>query len=163
MTAWTDTVSKTFKNGRLSNPAYQFKDALQDAKKFYKKGEVAVVGVAKKTRKVVGKVAKKTGKAVRKTGKVVGKVAKKTGKAVRKTGKAIKSGLKKRSSKYSGKTRKNNKSRKYKKMKGGDPMLPGYNSSDGGSNFNQMNPTTSHSGADPRLPPGADPGLLRNT
>ena len=144
MTAWTDTVSKTFKNGRLSNPAYQFKDALQDAKKFYKKGEVGVVGVAKKTRKVVGKVAKKTGKAVRKTGK------------------AIKSGLKKRSSKYSGKTRKNNKSRKYKKMKGGDPMLPGYNSSDSGSNYNQMNPTTSHSGADPSLPPGADPSLLRN-
>lgn len=144
MTAWIDTVKKTFKDGRLSNPAYQFKDALKDAKKFYKKGEGAVVGVANNTRKVVGKVAKKTGKAMRKTGK------------------AIKSGLKKRSSKYSGKTRKNNKSRKYKKMKGGDPMLPGYNSSDSGSNFNQMNPTTSHSGADPSLPPGADPSLLRN-
>jgi len=97
MTAWTDTVSKTFKNGRLSNPAYQFKDALQDAKKFYKKGEVGVVGVAKKTRKVVGKVAKKTGKALRKTGK------------------AVTSRFNKRSSKYRGKTRKNRKGRTYRK------------------------------------------------
>jgi hypothetical protein len=104
MTAWTDTVSKTFKNGRLSNPAYQFKDALQDAKKFYKKGEVGVVGVAKKTRKVVGKVAKKTGKALRKTGK-----------ALRKTGKAVTSRFNKRSSKYRGKTRKNRKGRTYRK------------------------------------------------
>tara|TARA_E500000178_G_scaffold355247_1_gene427180 strand:+ start:2907 stop:3230 length:324 start_codon:yes stop_codon:yes gene_type:complete len=99
MTAWTDTVKKTFKQGRLSNPAYQFKDALKDAKKIYKKGEVALVDAAKKTRKVVGKVAKKTGKAMRKTGK------------------AIKIRLKKRSSKR--KTRKHGKSRKYKK-RGGD-------------------------------------------
>lgn len=98
MTAWTDTVKKTFKEGRLSNPAYQFKDALKDAKKIYKKGEVAVVDVAKKTKKVVRKAANKTGKAMRKTGKV------------------IKSRLKKRSSKR--KTRKHNNSRKYKKRGG---------------------------------------------
>ena len=100
MTAWIDTVKKTFKQGRSSNPAYQFKDALKDAKKIYKKGEVAVVDATKKTRKVVRKAAKKTGKAMRKTGK------------------AIKSRLKKRSSKR--RTRKHGKSRKYKKMKGGD-------------------------------------------
>ena len=98
MTAWTDTVKKTFKQGRLSNPSYQFKDALKDAKKFYKKGEVAVVDTAKKTRKVVRKTAKKTGKAMRKTGK------------------AIKSRFKKRSSKN--RTRKHGKSRKYKKRGG---------------------------------------------
>lgn len=95
MTAWTDTVKKTFKEGRLSNPSYQFKDALKDAKKFYKKGEGAVVDAAKKTRKVVRKVAKKTGKAARKTGK------------------EIKFRIKKYSSKN--RTRKHNKSRKYKK------------------------------------------------
>ena len=88
MTAWTDTVKKTFKEGRLSNPSYQFKDALKDAKKFYKKGQVAVVHVANKTKKVVHKAAKKTGK-------------------------AIKFRLKKRSSKR--RTRKHGKSRKYKK------------------------------------------------
>ena len=105
MTAWTDTVKKTFKEGRLSNPSYQFKDALKDAKKFYKKGEVAVVDAAKKTRKVVRKAAKKTGKAMRKTGK------------------AIKSRLKKRSSKR--RTRKHGKSRKYKK-KGGEHIHTGH-------------------------------------
>ena len=99
MTDWTDTVKKTFKQGRLSNPAYQFKDALKDAKKFYKKGEVVVGDVAKKTRKVMNKVAKKTGKTMRKTGK------------------AIKFRLKKHS--YDNKTRKHNKGRKYKK-KGGE-------------------------------------------
>lgn len=103
MTAWIDTVKKTFKQGRLSNPAYQFKDALKDAKKFYKKGEVAVVDAAKKTSKVVRKTAKKTGKAMRKTGKV------------------IKSRFKKRSSKN--RTRKHNKSRKYKK-RGGNHHYP---------------------------------------
>ena len=39
MTLWTDTVKKTFKQGRLTNPAYQFKNALKDAKKYYKKGK----------------------------------------------------------------------------------------------------------------------------
>ena len=105
MTAWTDTVKKTFKQGRLSNPSYQFKDALKDAKKFYKKGEVAVVDAAKKTSKVVRKTAKKTGKALRKTGK------------------AIKFRLKKRSSKR--RTRKHGKSRKYKK-RGGDKNHGGF-------------------------------------
>lgn len=87
-TAWVETVKKTFKQGRLSNPAYQFKDALKDAKKYYKKGEVAVVDAAKKTKK-----------------------------AMRKTGKKIRSRFAKRSSKHRGKHR---KSRKYRKMKGGE-------------------------------------------
>ena len=33
MTAWTDTVKNTFKEGRLSNPSYQFKDALKQKQK----------------------------------------------------------------------------------------------------------------------------------
>lgn len=39
MTLWNDTVKKTFEQGRLTNPTYQFKDALKDAKKFYRKGK----------------------------------------------------------------------------------------------------------------------------
>ena len=87
-TDWVKTVKKTFKQGRLSNPAYQFKDALKDAKKYYKKGEVAVVDAAKKTKK-----------------------------AMRKTGKKIRSRFAKRSSKHRGK---HGKSRKHRKMKGGE-------------------------------------------
>ena len=53
MTAWTDTVKKTFKQGRLSNPSYQFKDALKDAKKYYTKGkEVAFDAVKNKKARV---------------------------------------------------------------------------------------------------------------
>jgi hypothetical protein len=77
MTAWTDTVKKTFKQGRLSNPSYQFKDALKDAKKYYKKGkektgdvleqgkDIAMVAV-KKARKVSRKVSKKVRKSMNK-------------------------------------------------------------------------------------------------
>lgn len=43
MTVWTDTVKKTFEQGRLTNPTYQFKDALKDAKKFYNKGKNAAM------------------------------------------------------------------------------------------------------------------------
>lgn len=43
MTEWADTVKKTFEQGRLTNPTYQFKDALRDAKKFYKKGKNAAM------------------------------------------------------------------------------------------------------------------------
>ena len=92
MTAWNDTVKKTFEEGRLSNPNYQFKQALKDAKKYYKKGQVAVVDVAEKTGKVVKSAAKKTGRAVK-------KVIKKTRKAFSK---------KKKGKKYG-------KSRKYRK------------------------------------------------
>ena len=82
-TDWVKTVKKTFKQGRLSNPAYQFKDALKDAKKYYKKGEVAVVDAAKKTKK-----------------------------AMRKTGKKIRSRFAKRSSKHRGKHGKSRKYKK---------------------------------------------------
>ena len=37
MSSWIDTVKETFKKGRLSNPSYQFKDALKDAKKYITK------------------------------------------------------------------------------------------------------------------------------
>ena len=60
MTLWTDTVKKTFKQGRLTNPAYQFKNALKDAKKYYKKGKTVTVDAVKKT----GKFARKTQKNV---------------------------------------------------------------------------------------------------
>ena len=36
--SWMDTVKKTFRTNRKTNKAYQFKDALKDAKKIYKKG-----------------------------------------------------------------------------------------------------------------------------
>ena len=83
MSSWLDTVKKTFKDGRKRNASYKFKDALKDAKKVYKKGEVAVVGVAKKTRK-----------------------------AFRKTGKKIRSRFAKRTSKYRGKHGKSRKHKK---------------------------------------------------
>lgn len=53
MTTWLDTVKKTFKEGRLKNANYKLKDALRDAKKVYKKGETAVVNVARKTKKAI--------------------------------------------------------------------------------------------------------------
>lgn len=43
MTLWNETVKKTFEQGRLTNPTYQFKDALKDAKKFYNKGKNAAM------------------------------------------------------------------------------------------------------------------------
>lgn len=61
-TEWVNTVKKTFKQGRLSNPAYQFKDALKDAKKYYKKGKETAVDVAKKTKKTTSKYFKKSNK-----------------------------------------------------------------------------------------------------
>ena len=59
MTAWLDTVKKTFKEGRVKNANYKLKDALRDAKKVYKKGEVAVVKVARKTKKAIKRRLKK--------------------------------------------------------------------------------------------------------
>lgn len=38
MTAWTDLVSKMFKEGRSSNPNFKLKDAMKSAAKVYKKG-----------------------------------------------------------------------------------------------------------------------------
>ena len=62
-TEWINTVKKTFKQGRLSNPAYQFRDALKDAKKYYKKGKETAVDVAEKTKKSTSKYFKKSKKA----------------------------------------------------------------------------------------------------
>jgi hypothetical protein len=67
MTAWTDTVKKTFKQGRLTNPAYQFKNALKDASKYYKKGEDVAVEAVKKTSKHARKLKKKVTFRIRKT------------------------------------------------------------------------------------------------
>ena len=75
MTAWTDAVKKTFKQGRLSNPSYQFKDALMDAKKIYKKGQSMAVDTVKKTTKAASKVKKNVTSRLRKTMK--GKTGKK--------------------------------------------------------------------------------------
>ena len=73
MTAWTDAVMKTFKKGRLSNPSYQFKTALRDTKKYYKKGKVAAMDVAEKGVEIVKKAARKSEKVGKKIGKKVGK------------------------------------------------------------------------------------------
>ena len=77
MTAWTDTVKKTFKQGRLSNPSYQFKDALKDAKKYYTKGKEVAFDAVKKTGKVALKVKKGVTKRLRKSMKKMGKKGKK--------------------------------------------------------------------------------------
>lgn len=61
-TEWVNTVKKTFKQGRLSNPAYQFKDALKDAKKYYKKGKETALHVGKKAKKTTSKYFKKSKK-----------------------------------------------------------------------------------------------------
>lgn len=67
MTLWTDTVKKTFKQGRLTNPAYQFKNALKDAKKYYKKGKTVTVDAVKKTSKHARKLKKTVTSRVRKS------------------------------------------------------------------------------------------------
>lgn len=67
MTAWTDAVKKTFKQGRLSNPSYQFKNALVDAKKIYKKGESVAIDTVKKTSKAAIKVKKNVTSRLRKS------------------------------------------------------------------------------------------------
>lgn len=64
MTLWNDTVKKTFEQGRLTNPTYQFKDALKDAKKFYNKGK----NVAMKTKSNVTYRVKKMMKKGKKSG-----------------------------------------------------------------------------------------------
>jgi len=79
MTLWTDTVKKTFKQGRLTNPAYQFKNALKDAKKYYKKGKTVTVDAIKKTGKFARKTQKNVTSRVRKSlrGKKSGDTSKK--------------------------------------------------------------------------------------
>lgn len=42
-TAWTDHVTKFFKEQKLNNPEYTFKQALKEAGKTFKKGRNAVV------------------------------------------------------------------------------------------------------------------------
>ena len=41
-TAWTDHVTKFFREQKLKNPAYTFKQALKEAGKTFKKGTNAV-------------------------------------------------------------------------------------------------------------------------
>jgi hypothetical protein len=68
MTAWTDLVSKVFKEERAKNPAFQFKDALKLASK--RKSEMGSSSSAapSKSRKKRGKSkkSKKGGKSRRK-------------------------------------------------------------------------------------------------
>lgn len=90
---WMTTVKKTFKQGRLSNPSYLYKDALKDAKKYYKKGKA------------------KTGD-VLEQGKDIAMVAVKKARKVRKN---ISRKLKKLSMKKKPKHFKKGKSRKYRK------------------------------------------------
>lgn len=69
MSAWLDTVKKTFKDGRSKDPNYKFKNALKDAKKFYNKGKEVVVDAAVKTRKGIKKGVKRVSKKIRKMSK----------------------------------------------------------------------------------------------
>jgi hypothetical protein len=71
MTAWTDTVKKTFHMNRKTNKNYQFKDALKDASKFYKKGTGVVSEVASKGTGAVVKVARKGSSVAKKAAKKV--------------------------------------------------------------------------------------------
>jgi len=57
MTAWTDFVSKVFKEERAKNPAFQFKDALKMASK--RKSEM---GSSSSAAAAPGKTMKKRGK-----------------------------------------------------------------------------------------------------
>ena len=77
---YMNTYMKTFKKGRLSNPSYQFKTALRDTKKYYKKGKVAAMDVAEKGVEIAKKAARKSKKVVKKVGKKVGKKLGLTGK-----------------------------------------------------------------------------------
>lgn len=62
MSEWTKFVSAFYKKKHASNPNYQFKDALKEAAKVYKKGSSAVVGKTKKS----SKKSKKSGKSQKK-------------------------------------------------------------------------------------------------
>ena len=55
MTLWNDTVKKTFEEGRLTNPTYQFKEALKDAKKLYNKGAKEKSNVTYRVKKAMKK------------------------------------------------------------------------------------------------------------
>ena len=57
MTAWTDTVKATYKEGKAKNSLYSLKDAMLDAKKVYKSSAKTISNVANK---VVPKIGKKT-------------------------------------------------------------------------------------------------------
>jgi len=71
MTAWTDFVSKVFKEERAKNPAFQFKDALKMASK--RKSEMG--SSSSSSAAAPGKTMKKRGKS---------KKSKKRGKSRRK-------------------------------------------------------------------------------
>jgi len=75
MTAWTDAVKKTFHMNRKTNKSYQFKNALIDAKKIYKKGSGVISDTASKGTGLVRKT-------VRKGTGMVKKVARKAKRAV---------------------------------------------------------------------------------
>jgi hypothetical protein len=47
MSAWNDLVKKTFQMGKAKNSTYKLKDAMKEARKFYKKGTDAASGVVK--------------------------------------------------------------------------------------------------------------------
>jgi hypothetical protein len=69
MTAWTDFVSKVFKEERAKNPAFQFKDALKMAsKRKSEMGSSSAAAAPSKSRKKRGKSkkSKKSGKSRRK-------------------------------------------------------------------------------------------------
>lgn len=48
MSAWTDFVTKHFKEQKKKNASYRFRDALKDAAKLYKKGSSAMSSSTKK-------------------------------------------------------------------------------------------------------------------
>lgn len=74
---WMATVRKTFKKGRLSNPSYLYKNALQDAKKYYKKGKNKGAEVIDTGKEVTTNVFKKVKKVTKKTRKALSRKVKK--------------------------------------------------------------------------------------
>ena len=63
MTAWTDFVSKVFKEERAKNPAFQFKDALKMAsKRKSEMGSSSAAAPSKSRRRGKSKKSKKRGK-----------------------------------------------------------------------------------------------------
>ena len=67
MTAWTDLVSKVFKEERAKNPSFQFKDALKMAsKRKSEMGSSSAAAPSKTRRRGKSKKSKKRGKSRRK-------------------------------------------------------------------------------------------------
>ena len=59
MSAWTDLVSKIYKEKRLANANYSLKDAMKDAKKEYKPAPPKDIKIAKKDTKPTMRKSKK--------------------------------------------------------------------------------------------------------